>query len=87
MYLKTKLLTPESPQWKDSATSLIEALGGMDIQPNILTRQLNVSANRLWNEYGITIDIGRGNTGRWVDLMLIRGNNVDNDGYDDNNGG
>lgn len=82
-----KLLTPESPQWKDSATSLIEALGGMDIQPNILTRQLNVSANRLWNEYGITIDIGRGNTGRWVHLMLIRGNNVDNDGYDDNNGG
>ena len=44
----------------------------MDIQPNVLTRKLNVSADRLWDEYGIRIETNRTHAGRMVKLMLER---------------
>lgn len=47
-----KLLTIERPVWQGSATELIAALG-MDIQPNALTKKLNVKASKLWNEFNI----------------------------------
>lgn len=65
-----QLLTPEAPEWCGSATDLIEKLDGIDIQPNVLTRRLNVGADRLWNEYGIRIDTKRTHAGRLVKLVL-----------------
>jgi len=67
-----KVLTPESPEWVGSASDLIDRLDEKDIQPNVLTRKLNVSADRLWNEYGIRIETKRTHAGRMVKLMLVR---------------
>ena len=48
-----KVLTPEQPEWSGTPTELLERLSGVSIQANILTRKLNVSADRLYNDYGI----------------------------------
>ena len=45
-----KLVTAESPQWKGSATELAEALQ-MTIQPNALSKKLNVKAGKLMQEF------------------------------------
>lgn len=65
-----KLLTPVAPEWVGSASNLMDGLDGMDIQPNVLTRKLNVGADRLWNEYGIRIESNRSHTGRTIKLVL-----------------
>ena len=46
-----KVLTPEQPEWSGAPTELLERLPGVSIQANILTRKLNVSADRLYNDY------------------------------------
>lgn len=59
----------EKDEWQGTATELAELLG-TDIQPNVLTRRLNVTAARLLNEYSIKYDNkprnhnGRGVTSR-----------------------
>jgi len=65
-----RLVTVDAPEWTGSATELIVGLDRMDIQPNVLTRRLNVGADRLWNEYGIRIDSIRSHAGRIVKLTL-----------------
>ena len=67
-----KLLTAEAPEWAGSASELLERLEGIDIQPNILTRRLNVNADRLWNEYSIRLETSRNRDGRLVRLSLDR---------------
>lgn len=47
-----KMLTAEKPMWQGSATELITLLG-VDIQPNTLTKKLNVKAGKLWNDFNI----------------------------------
>ena len=42
----------------------------MKIQANILTRKLNVSADRLYNDYGIRYESKRTHEGRVVKLTL-----------------
>ena len=64
------LLTPEAPEWSGSASELVPLLSGFDIQPNVLTRRLNVGADRLWNEHGIRVDTIRTHAGRTVKLSL-----------------
>lgn len=63
------LVTASNPQWVGSASELVDYLK-IDIQPNVLTRRLNVGADRLWNEYGIRIDTSRTHSGRTVKLTL-----------------
>ena len=64
------LLTPEIPEWLGSASDLIDRLDGMEVQPNVLMRKLNVNADRLWNEYGIQLKSIRTHEGRLVRLTL-----------------
>jgi RecA-family ATPase len=66
----SKLLSSESPEWVGSASELVGSLGGLEIQPNVLTRRLNVGADRLWNEYGIRYESSRSHAGRIVKLIL-----------------
>ena len=66
-----KILTPEYPKWQGSATDLINKLKVMDIQPNVLSRHLNVSADRLWNEYTIRLETSRKHSGRQINLSLM----------------
>lgn len=63
------LVTAESSQWNGSASELAERLN-VDIQPNTLTRRLNIGADRLWNEYGVRYETSRSHAGRIVRLTL-----------------
>ena len=65
-----KMLSPEQPEWSGTPTELLERLSGVSIQANILTRKLNVSADRLYNDYGIRYESKRTHEGRVVKLML-----------------
>lgn len=65
-----KVLSPEQPEWSGTPTELLERLSGVSIQANILTRKLNVSADRLYNDYGIRYESRRTHEGRVVKLTL-----------------
>lgn len=65
-----KLVTLECPVWNGSATDLIDGLDGIEIQPNVLSRRLNVNADRLWNEYSIRLETARTHSGRQIKLTL-----------------
>ena len=60
----------EQPEWSGAPTELLERLPGVGIQANILTRKLNVSADRLYNDYGIRYESRRTHEGRVVKLTL-----------------
>lgn len=63
------LVNAESPEWIGTASDLIEILQ-LDLQPNILTRRLNVGAGRLFNEHSIRYESSRSHDGRKVKLTL-----------------
>ena len=61
------VITEDSPAWNGSATELA-ALLQADMQPNILTRRLNVKAGELLNEYGIDYTVKRTRNGSFIRL-------------------
>lgn len=61
------VLTEDNPIWNGSATELA-ALLQEDMQPNILTRRLNVKAGELRNEYQIDYYIKRTRNGSAICL-------------------
>ncbi len=61
------VITEDTPVWNGSATELV-ALLGEDIQPNILTRRLNVKAGELLNEHGIEYTVKRTRNGSSISL-------------------
>lgn len=65
-----KLVTAESHQWKGSATELAEALQ-VTIQPNALSKKLNVKAGKLIQEFGIRYENNRSRTGSNITLTLV----------------
>jgi RecA-family ATPase len=65
-----KIVTSEFPVWSGSASELLSNLNGLDIQPNVLTRRLNVGASTLLNEYGVRYECSRSHAGRIVKLTL-----------------
>ena len=65
-----KLVTVESPQWKGSATELAEALR-LSIQPNALSKKLNVKAGKLMQVFGIRYENNRSRTGSNITLTLV----------------
>ena len=65
------MLTPEASSWTGTPTELLEKLPGIHIQPNVLTRKLNVASDRLFNEYRIRYDTSRTHRGRNVILTLL----------------
>ena len=67
----SKILSPDNPEWVGSASELLDKLDGVDVQPNVLTRRLNVNADRLWNEYGVRLESGRTHAGRTIKLTLM----------------
>ena len=66
----SKLVTAEYPQWKGSATELAEALR-LSIQPNALSKKLNVKAGKLMQEFGIRYENNRSRTGSNITLTLV----------------
>lgn len=65
-----KLVTVKCPQWKGSATELAEALR-LSIQPNALSKKLNVKAGKLMQEFGIRYENNRSRTGSNITLTLV----------------
>lgn len=61
------VITENNPVWNGSATELISLLKE-DIQPNILTRRLNIKAGELLNEYGIEYIVKRTRNGSSISL-------------------
>ena len=64
-----KRITEDSPDWKGTATELVNLLGG-DMKPNALSTELNINASRLRNEYGIRYKRSRSHDGRKMELHL-----------------
>ena len=62
------VITENTPVWNGSATELV-ALLQENIQPNILTRRLNVKAGELLNEYGIDYGVKRTRNGSSISLV------------------
>ena len=62
------VITEDTPVWNGSATELV-ALLQENIQPNILTRRLNVKAGELLNEYGIDYGVKRTRNGSFISLV------------------
>lgn len=61
------VIAGDTPVWNGSATELV-ALLGEDMQPNILTRRLNVKAGELLNEHGIEYTVKRTRSGSFISL-------------------
>lgn len=61
------VITEDNPEWNGSATELVSLLQE-DIQPNIMTRRLNVNAGKLRNEYNIEYAMKRTRNGSSISL-------------------
>lgn len=64
-----KMLTAENPMWQGSATELITMLG-VDVQPNALTKKLNVKSGKLWNDFNIEYKNEHTRSGSRISLTL-----------------
>ncbi|MCD7865133.1 MAG: helicase RepA family protein, partial [Clostridiales bacterium] len=80
------ILLGDRREWRGTATELLELLPeNFSIQPNVLTRHLNVKARQLYEDYGIQYHTKRGHE-REVFLKFIAPyipDRVDCDGRDD----
>ena len=65
-----ELVTETTPEWAGTATELVEVLQ-VEMQPNALSRKLNVSLERLILEYGIQYKTERGHDGRKIRLNFV----------------
>ena len=65
-----ELVTETTPEWAGTATELVEVLQ-VEMQPNALSRKLNVSLERLILEYGIQYKTERGHDGRKIRLAFV----------------
>ena len=65
-----ELVTDEQPEWTGTATELVKLLQ-VEMQPNALSRKLNVSLERLLLEYGIQYKTERGHDGRKIRLTFV----------------
>lgn len=57
-------------EWSGTATELLQQIPELDMQPNVLTRKLNVSIGRLFVDYGIRYESKREHRCRMIKLAL-----------------
>ena len=60
-------------EWKGTASELVKILD-LDIQPNVLTRKLNINTVRLYDRYKIRYENRRGHSGRTIKFTIIKNN-------------
>lgn len=73
-------LSGDNIEWIGTATELLTHIGERELPANVLTRTLNVNADILWNEYGISLETKRTHSGRKI--HLIKNKCDDHDGRD-----
>lgn len=64
------IVNESCPVWEGTATELLNLLEIDNLQPNTLTRKLNVSVERLLNEYGIVYENFRNRNGSNIKLSI-----------------
>ena len=65
-----RVVTEDMPHWRGSATDLLSLMPELDMQPNVLSRKLNVNAGRLYEEFGIRYKTERNRDARYIELYL-----------------
>lgn len=65
-----KAVDAESPRMEQQLTELLAKLPDVGTQANVLTHTLNVSADLLYNDYGIRYESKHTHEGRGVSLKL-----------------
>lgn len=66
-----KVVSNDKPEWEGTATDLLASVPEIEMPPNVLTRKLNVSLERLYQEYNIQYETSRGHGGRKIKLLLL----------------
>ncbi len=64
-------ITPQCAPWVGTPSQLLALLKEENLQANTLTRKLNVSVERLFNEYGICYDFKRTHSGKMITLAAV----------------
>lgn len=67
-----RMVSEEQTEWCGTASELLQLLPDMDMQPNVLTRKLNIGAERLFVDYSIRYESSRGHNGRMIKLQLVK---------------
>ena len=67
-----KIVSEEQPTWSGTASELLQLLPGIEIQPNVLTRKLNIGAEKLLIEHSVRYESNRKNTGRIIKLEFVK---------------
>jgi len=70
-------------EWQGTATELLNCLSEINMQPNKLTKKLNVSVEKLYIDYQVIYKSSRGHDGRMIYLEKLENERVDSDGRDD----
>ncbi len=65
------IITEEQSKWSGTATELLQLLPDIELQPNVLTRRLNIGAERLYHDYDIRYERIREHDGRKIVLTKI----------------
>ena len=60
----------QQTEWSGTATELLQQIPELDMQPNVLTRKLNVCIERLYVDYGIRYESKREHRCRMIRLSL-----------------
>lgn len=68
-----KVVSVEKSLWCGTASELLQLLPDLEIQPNVLTRKLNIGAEQLFVNYGIRYASNREHSGRMIKLELVKG--------------
>ena len=72
LFREVALLLPhKGMEWSGSATELIGQLTNISISPNMITRKLNASTEKLLTEYGLQYERTQSHKGRIVKLTRV----------------
>ena len=67
-----KIVSEEEPMWSGTASELLQLLLEIEMQPNVLTRKLNIGAEKLLIEHGVRYESNRKNAARMIRLEFVR---------------
>ncbi len=70
-------------KWKGTATELLNCLSEIDMQPNKLTKKLNISVEKLYTDYQIAYKSSRGHDGRMIYLEKLKSEYDNSENCDD----
>lgn len=66
-----KIVSDEQPEWSGTASELLQILPEIEMQPNVLTRKLNIGAEKLLIEHSVRYESNRKNSARIIRLEFV----------------